>query len=885
MSLKYDVDFSMGKIDNLLKSLEVDITKSVGKGVSQGLENSEKNATKRGAAIGANLKKGITGSVGDLGLGNATTNAGLQATGSATNAGKRIGEAISFAALGAMTTNLGRGIINTVSGVVTRSYTGAIDRLKSEVALDQTIAINESRDAAARKKLANPNTTIEGKAIALGIDTKVLYKNAKASSTAANAGKGLEQSINAQKRALEDVVFSKEQNINILDKQVKKIREETQARINLTRTMRGADPLEDSNKKLEAQIDSLKLQENELETNGLSTAAIKLQIEELERKRETNDLLLNQIERETDAIEEQGRTLEDELLEKIERIKQEIADANNKFEIDTRDATNKLQELKDLASSVSVGGGGEQKVLDPEAVKFVEAQAQAKLNTKTTVFSQEDIAKVKTELLNRFGRTLSETGVNQLLGDLILTNGIESENTDQLTRVASQLIESASVLKSDNISLETAAANLGFAVRTGQSQIGNQSGLPENFATEIDPLGLSLLEERLITEGKLEDAARIRAGFYTEEEKMQGRILGVLNRTDDTVGSYTRLLDEGALAGEEAALAWNEMYIALGVSILPLATDFLEIVNKIVSAITTFVAENPQLVQFLLIFASIIGVILTIVGFVISAVVVIGLFVTAVSAIAAALAVPFSVVLLIIAAVIAVIILIVAYIAALYVVFTKLYQENPFFTEVVDWFYGKLWAAISDWVELFKRLFSGDLAGAWEKFKEIAIKTFDTIKEVWDVVIGKITAILTDPQNWYKAWSVVSNAFQSVFSALPEWLRNFLGGIDWVSLFTGLSSALANILSSSFKTVSIAMIESIGGDNPIAQGIINSISNIPQFASGGAFMVPQQFRNQGMPIMVHSGERVDITPESQVNNTTNIYGLTPHREFVANAFL
>lgn len=51
-----------------------------------------------------------------------------------------------------------------------------------------------------------------------------------------------------------------------------------------------------------------------------------------------------------------------------------------------------------------------------------------------------------------------------------------------------------------------------------------------------------------------------------------------------------------------------------------------------------------------------------------------------------------------------------------------------------------------------------------------------------------------------------------------------------------------------------------------------SYSRVPKFASGSSFMVPPGFPNDSFPIMVQSGERVDVTPAHRAGNNKGIEG-------------
>ena len=63
-----------------------------------------------------------------------------------------------------------------------------------------------------------------------------------------------------------------------------------------------------------------------------------------------------------------------------------------------------------------------------------------------------------------------------------------------------------------------------------------------------------------------------------------------------------------------------------------------------------------------------------------------------------------------------------------------------------------------------------------------------------------------------------------------------------------------------------------GGSVVNRGGSISARGGIPKFARGGSFTVPNGFPNDSFPIMVQSGERVDITPANQNFNDRNIVG-------------
>lgn len=111
----------------------------------------------------------------------------------------------------------------------------------------------------------------------------------------------------------------------------------------------------------------------------------------------------------------------------------------------------------------------------------------------------------------------------------------------------------------------------------------------------------------------------------------------------------------------------------------------------------------------------------------------------------------------------------------------------------------------------------------------------------------------------------VANSVQSIFNITAD---SFVGKlIDGVNVAAEVLRLIASI--------SVA----IGGGGFLGfakGGIVTnrngaiSISNIPSFAGGGSFMVPPGYSRDNYPILVKSGERVDITPVNQMPHITEL---------------
>jgi hypothetical protein len=220
-------------------------------------------------------------------------------------------------------------------------------------------------------------------------------------------------------------------------------------------------------------------------------------------------------------------------------------------------------------------------------------------------------------------------------------------------------------------------------------------------------------------------------------------------------------------------------------------------------------------------------------------------------------------------------------------------RNSQYEKEIVDFIYNKVIAGFKAIGEYLKLLINGDFKAAGKKLVEIWTKVIETLKFSFDKAMKWIIAKVSDPQTWISAFNKMGEVFMWVWENMLSKLGELLLKYNWPVMFFAMGAAIARVLANALGGVLKSIIISVGGDNPIANDLVNkidsalaAIASIPlPFETGGAFTVPQQYRNTGFPMLVHAGEKVSVTPESQVNNTTNIYGLTPYRQFTANAFL
>lgn len=188
----------------------------------------------------------------------------------------------------------------------------------------------------------------------------------------------------------------------------------------------------------------------------------------------------------------------------------------------------------------------------------------------------------------------------------------------------------------------------------------------------------------------------------------------------------------------------------------------------------------------------------------------------------------------------------------------------------------------------------------------LAIQHFDKIKEVVGEVFGFIGSIVTSVVDGVV--SVISAGFslavntgigyfealKGAISTVMETIRTIVTSVvDWVvgkfndviDAIKGFVSGAANLGGTLLDTIKgvinkfvVDPFNNFSIKIPVIDKTIN-LPDIPRLSGGGDFIVPPGFNNDTFPILVESGERVQVTPKDQVgqassggNITINING-------------
>lgn len=205
----------------------------------------------------------------------------------------------------------------------------------------------------------------------------------------------------------------------------------------------------------------------------------------------------------------------------------------------------------------------------------------------------------------RLGKEL-KIGVGASAASLqnLLKSGL---NLEQATELIKRFTNEAMTGKSPTISLAQAVENLSFAYATGNSALGNMSGISENFQDIIDRGRKSLEKEGVAVQNITDDMAKFR---------------GMMDLTNLTLGSSDKFL--GTLTDTQAQLSFRaeELRVKIGQFLAPILNNllrqfldlsdrlapFTEGIFELASGIKLFITSGDQANDLLWNFAQRVGV-------------------------------------------------------------------------------------------------------------------------------------------------------------------------------------------------------------------------------------------------------------------------------------
>ena len=730
-----------------------------------------------------------------------------------------------------ITTALAGFSISNLLGGITTAVGAYRDLSLSNLNLQGAISATNNRVTEQNKVLTSTTSTIEQKALALGISTDKLYKNISATNQAKEATSGLEQSLKLETRAFEDSqrvlenklttqersVNTVEKEIAIQDKQIaginrliQSIQKETDEKAKQLRLSLGGNELDNEKNKLEISKNNLKIKQDEAKLSGDNVAVkfIGFEINRLDDLLNLNRDKLDNINLQTIAIKKQDdvqiqglesqkagieltkQSLETKKqeLQEITKTTQELIKANKiTFDADIEPLKRKIEDIKASISNIRSSGESVQ-VLDPKKVEEIEKLANQSLNKNLKV-DDGAINTLVNDLVTKFGRTISKSDLSQVVSDLI-QGGLTDVN--QLNQLVERFVETSSKSRVGTQNQGEALQNLAQGFKNGNSAITENSGLSENFATNIIPKGTQKLIENALAMGDKTTADRLNKKELTDSETAQAKYYGTIQATNDTVGTYKKALDNGLLSQSEFNQTQQKTSQIFGKELTPAYAGVIGFGNNLLDQFNQITKGNPTLILGL---TGLAGV-LTLVA--------VGL--TIATAATVLFGVGIGVVLFPILLIIGGIVLLGAIIYGLKLAWDNnlggIQEKTTFVFKV-----------ISDYVTDFKNHWQERIGEIIGFFLTLPIKLPLLVAQA----IGFIVDLITK-QDWNMIWNGLLDGAKGVLNSISEFFKNF----NWKGLGNGLIDFVKGLL------------RGIGAGIPGADNIINPlIDQLPRFATGG----------------------------------------------------
>lgn len=184
-------------------------------------------------------------------------------------------------------------------------------------------------------------------------------------------------------------------------------------------------------------------------------------------------------------------------------------------------------------------------------------------------------------LFNQFEGVVAKGTISKGFANLF-NAGITS--AEQATEVMEGFVNIAST---SDLPLNQAVENLTQAYKTESSELGDLSGLTDNFASQIIPRGLKALQE----EGKLRDK---KIDELTKEERALAKVAGLQENFNLTQGNFNKQLKSGALEQDKFNAEVLKARQEFGKAIKPLQILVFEALTPLIQKITEFITENPE---------------------------------------------------------------------------------------------------------------------------------------------------------------------------------------------------------------------------------------------------------------------------------------------------
>lgn len=260
------------------------------------------------------------------------------------------------------------------------------------------------------------------------------------------------------------------------------------------------------------------------------------------------------------------------------------------------DTTDFQRGVKDISEKTNAFGDGLKKLAGligttfavSKIVGFGKQASEEAMNLEKAMITLEIIS-------GKFGVSAKDAQESaRLLGEeLRIGVGASAESLQNLLKSGLSLPQAVELMKrftneamtgkSANISLAQAVQNLSFAYATGNSALGNMSGISENWIDITEKGRVALEKEGVATKNITNDMAKFR---------------GIMDLTNLTMGSAERftgtLIDKKAILGQETI----NLKVKLGEQLNPKIAEFTDKLTQVIVEVNKLLDKIPQLTRF-----------------------------------------------------------------------------------------------------------------------------------------------------------------------------------------------------------------------------------------------------------------------------------------------
>lgn len=188
--------------------------------------------------------------------------------------------------------------------------------------------------------------------------------------------------------------------------------------------------------------------------------------------------------------------------------------------------------------------------------------------------------------------------------------------------------------------------------------------------------------------------------------------------------------------------------------------------------------------------------------------------------------------------------------------------ENELLNQLEDEYYTRKWEKLQEDI-VFVEAGLESLHSGWQTTLSLITDAQMTAKEKWKAIGDSMLQSFINMLGQILANYVSTIASQVLFGNAVKTAEVVTAGVTGAAIAAAYAPAAAMASIMSFGGAAVAGGAALASTVALAQGLA-----IPKFAKGADFIVQPGFPNDSFPMLVESGERVQVTPKNAVGKTS-----------------